>query len=88
MVEGALRLEAQQSEDARIFEIPLHELQESRRWEVRQVQRQHRTLPMLYFPHDGELLWGLSAYVVMHLLALTPDGAPLLFPCFRELDGA
>jgi 8-oxo-dGTP pyrophosphatase MutT (NUDIX family) len=69
------------SEVARIFTIPLAVLADSSAWRTEQMQRRGRTFPMYFCEHDGETLWGLSAYITMHLLDLFwPLGAPYELP--------
>ncbi len=79
------RLVAEPGEVARIFEIPLESLRERARWRVEQVTWQGGTWPVYYFDHDGELLWGLSAYITLHLLALSPEGGPFALDEARRL---
>lgn len=67
-------------EVARIFEIPLDALRVAGSWRVQQVHRWGATWPMYFFEWDGELLWGLSAYVTLGLLDLVPGGAPHALP--------
>jgi len=56
-------------EVARVFTIPLAALALPDRW--------RREGPLYYFDHDGEVLWGLSARIVLHLLEVAGAGAPL-----------
>lgn len=67
-------------EVARIFEVPVDALRDPTGWTVREVERHGVTWPVFYFPWDGEMLWGLSAYITLSLLALTPEGAPYALP--------
>ena len=65
------------SEVARIFTIPFSVLEDADAWRVTEVQRHGRKMPMFFCDHDGETLWGLSAYITLHLLDLFwPQGAP------------
>lgn len=77
-------------EVARIFEIPLDALGVPEAWRVQQVHRWGATWPMYAFEWDGELLWGLSAYVTMGLLDRGPHGAPHPLPAVppRPAPGA
>lgn len=69
------------TEVARIFSIPMEVLAEPAAWRVQDLERRGRTIPMYFCDHDGETLWGLSAYITMHLLDLFwPDGAPFDLP--------
>lgn len=68
-------------EVARIFDIPLPALRVADRWETRHRKDDTgRTWPLYYFPWDGETLWGLSAYITLQLLSLTPEGGPITLP--------
>ena len=73
-------LRADPREVARIFEVPLSDLAQVDRWTVQEVERDGIRWPVFYFPWDGEMLWGLSAYVTLSLLALTPSGSPHPLP--------
>src|SRR5262249_54230599 len=65
------RLVAAPAEVARIFTIPLEELIRPERWTQRELEDTSGTKrAVYYFEHDGELLWGLSARIVLHLLEL------------------
>ena len=69
-------LKPQPSEVARIFEIPVESLLESKGW----IARHHPSAggwPVFYFDFDGETLWGLSAFITLHLLDLSGLGAPV-----------
>jgi len=68
-------------EVARIFDIPLPALREAGGWVTRHRQDETgRTWPLHYFDWDGETLWGLSAYITLQLLSMTPDGTPIRLP--------
>ena len=67
-------------EVARIFSIPLKLLREKDRWEIKYMDTRGVRWPVYYFHYDGEMLWGLSAYITQLLLALTPEGAPFELP--------
>jgi 8-oxo-dGTP pyrophosphatase MutT (NUDIX family) len=62
-------LRAQPGEVARIFEIPLAGLALPGNWTAK-----------VEFEHEGEILWGLSARIVLALLDLTPGGSPISIP--------
>jgi 8-oxo-dGTP pyrophosphatase MutT (NUDIX family) len=61
-------LRPQQSEVARIFTIPVEALRRPEGWEMQRVERGGVVYPLYFFAHDGETLWGLSAYITLHLL--------------------
>lgn len=67
-------------EVARIFEIPWSVLQDAQSWRVEQMHRLGRDWPVYFCDYDDETLWGLSAYIALHLLSLTPQGAPHQLP--------
>ena len=67
-------------EVARIFFIPLDSLQQPERWVTRMVERYGRDWPLYFFEHDGETLWGLSAYMVLHFLDACGLGPPFDLP--------
>ncbi len=56
-------------EVARVFRIPLGELMQPDCW--RHEGRLH------LFDHDGEVLWGLSARIVLHLLEVAGAAGPI-----------
>jgi len=56
-------------EVARVFRIPLGDLKRPGRW--RREGRLH------FFDHDGEVLWGLSARIVLHLLEVAGAAGPV-----------
>jgi 8-oxo-dGTP pyrophosphatase MutT (NUDIX family) len=76
LVHGATELRPRAEEVARIFAIPLAELVDAGRWRVEERTRAGVRWPVYFFEHEGEMLWGLSAYFVMQLLAHLPAGAP------------
>lgn len=63
-------------EVARAFTIPLDDLRAPTRWTTRSWATRSGEVPVYYFEHDGELLWGLSAYVALQLLDSTEAGPP------------
>lgn len=74
-------LVADPTEVARIFRIPLPALREADGWSMKNhVGKRGKTWPVYYFPWDGETLWGLSAYITLQLLWLTPNGGPYQLP--------
>jgi hypothetical protein len=62
---------------ARIFDIPLSELQQADRWTWRDEMRATGRLRIAYFLHEGETLWGLSARIVLNLLEAGGLGSPV-----------
>lgn len=67
VIEADLPLIAQPSEIERIFYLPLHSVMESA-YEPHGIVWQGQ---MVYFPslrHDGEIIWGLTARILMSLL--------------------
>lgn len=66
-------------EVARIFDIPLSILLASESWRIDTVRHQKRQWPMYYCDHDGETLWGLSAYITLHMLDQSPLSMPFDF---------
>lgn len=83
-VAGVLRrvppLVAHEAEVARIFSIPVADLQQADRWTSREEERTGRRHLVHYFLHEGETLWGLSARIVLHLLAISALGSPVPLP--------
>ena len=64
------------AEVARVFSIPMAELLRAERWREKQIEWRGQPLTQYYFDHDGETLWGLSAYATLMLVALAaPPGA-------------
>ncbi len=82
-VEQVLGLKPQPEEVARIFEIPIDLLRQSTGWVRKYTSKHGRQWPVFYFEHDGETLWGLSAYVVLHLLDVCWSCAPFELPQAR-----
>lgn len=76
-------LSPQDEEVARIFSIPFLALHDPSGWRSEEVEHQGRRFPLYFFDWDGEVLWGLSAYITLGLLALTPEGAPFELPVAR-----
>jgi 8-oxo-dGTP pyrophosphatase MutT (NUDIX family) len=70
-------LRAEPAEVARIFSIPLEALARPEGWTSRTESLRGRDRTIHSFEHDGETLWGLSARIVLALLALTPAGTPV-----------
>ncbi len=67
-------------EVARVFTIPVHDLAQPQRWRTSEEERPRGRVSVHFFDHEGETLWGLSARIVLHLLALTPLGSSLPRP--------
>ncbi|MDF1561689.1 MAG: CoA pyrophosphatase [Deltaproteobacteria bacterium] len=82
-VEALPPLTPQDDEVARIFSIPFARLREAKGWRSQMVEHEGRTYPLYFFDWDGEVLWGLSAYITLALLDLTPEGAPFELPQAR-----
>jgi len=76
-VRGRPALVAQDSEVARIFEIPFAALLRPEGWRSKELEFRGRRGPLFYFDWDGESLWGLSAYITLSLLSLLPEGQAL-----------
>ena len=76
-------LTPQVEEVARIFSIPFARLREGSGWRSREVEHEGRRYPLYFFDWDGEVLWGLSAYITLSLLDLLPEGAPFELPRAR-----
>ncbi len=79
------QLRANPREVARIFDIPLGALGEAVRWETRYSLWEGHEVPIYSFSWDGELLWGLSAYITLQLLSLGNAGCPLSLPDWLRL---
>jgi len=65
-------LAANSREVSRIFAIPIDELLERSRWEVRPAEWRGKPIEQYYFRSQGETLWGLSALATLMMLALVP----------------
>ena len=61
-------LTPQSGEVARIFTIPVADLRTSGRWRTRMDRGPAGNRRIDYFEHDGEILWGLSARIVLDIL--------------------
>lgn len=75
-------LVAQPDEVARIFSVPLTALRVPDAWRMEMVTKNGVTWPLYFFEWDGETLWGLSAYITLHLLDLVGE-APFDVPAVR-----
>jgi len=74
-------LRADPGEVARIFTIPIEALLERPRWRTTEYEKLGNRWKVFFFDWDDETLWGLSAYIVLHLLELFPDvDAPFELP--------
>jgi len=82
-VETLPELTPQDEEVARIFSIPFDSLYEPEGWRSQEVEHEGKIYPLFFFDWDGEVLWGLSAYITLALLDLTPRGAPVPLPDTR-----
>lgn len=67
-------------EVARIFEVPIDALRETARWRTEHFQDGGQRWPVFFFDWDGEVLWGLSAYITLHLLDVGGFGTPFALP--------
>ena len=71
----------QPDEVARIFTVPIEALKDPTGWRKEMVTKNGVTWPLYFFDWDGEILWGLSAYITLHLLDLigeTPFEVPVV----------
>ncbi|MCA9539426.1 MAG: CoA pyrophosphatase [Myxococcales bacterium] len=73
-------LKAEPGEVARIFTVPLDALRVRDGWTIRYHEADGQRWPIHFFQWEGELLWGLSAYVTLQLLSLLPEGGPIDLP--------
>ena len=76
-------LVANPGEVARVFTIPLATLREPSGWTTRSWSTRKGPVPVYYFDYDGEVLWGLSAYVTLQLLNLSEIGPPFPIADYR-----
>ncbi len=60
------------AEVARVFTIPLEALGRPGGWRREEWTLHGRPVPVDFFEHDGEVLWGLSARIVKDLISLMP----------------
>ena len=79
-VRGAPRWAPAAGEVARVFEVPVAELAQVERWRVETHELFGRRWPVYFFDHDGEVLWGLSAYIALATLEHLAEGAPFALP--------
>ena len=70
-------LQANPQEVDRIFTIPIDTLIQSHRWRCKYHTWGNQSWPIYYFDYDGELLWGLSAYMTLIMLRLSRYGSPM-----------
>jgi 8-oxo-dGTP pyrophosphatase MutT (NUDIX family) len=57
-------------EVARVFAVPLAELADRPRWQVKTHERGGRTYELPHFYADGEDIWGLTAFMLLRLVEL------------------
>ena len=78
-VDGGLPpLVAERGEVARIFSVRLSELRDPARWETRgQTWRGGLVFNQFYFSHEGETIWGLSAYATLQLISMAYGASPV-----------
>ena len=78
-VEGDLPpLVAERGEVARIFSVPMLELRDPARWETRgQTWRGGLVFNQFYYAHEGETIWGLSAYAALQLINVAYGASPV-----------
>ena len=70
-------------EVARVFEVPLEAMSHRDGWRVEPMQRGDRRWPVYFFDYDGEVVWGLTGYIILRLLMYSPWGSP--YPIQTEL---
>jgi len=80
LVSSLPELRPDPKEVARIFSIPLQTLLSPASWRVEEASRGKFSWPMPFCDYDGEVLWGLTAYIAVHLLEFWPEGPPLEIP--------
>ena len=80
LINGFPELHPEPAEVARIFTIPIAELEKSDGWTIRSYSQRGHDFPVFYFDWDGETLWGLSAYITLQLLSLNEGGGPCELP--------
>ena len=71
-------------EVARIFEVPLSELQRPELWRQERRPWRDREISVFFFRHQGETLWGLSAHATLLMLDLLQVGAPVDLAEYQE----
>lgn len=78
-VDGSLPpLVAERGEVARIFSVRMSELRDPARWETRgQTWRGGLVFNQFYFAHEGETIWGLSAYATLQLISMAYGASPV-----------
>jgi 8-oxo-dGTP pyrophosphatase MutT (NUDIX family) len=64
-------------EVAKVFTIPIKELIDPQRWTMKWKVWEELNWPIFYFEHQGETLWGMSAYVTLLTLHHSHLGAPV-----------
>jgi 8-oxo-dGTP pyrophosphatase MutT (NUDIX family) len=79
-VRAVPELRPEPAEVARIFDIPFDALLDRDRWDMQEHAHRGRKWPVYYFPWDGETLWGLSAYITLHLLHILAEDSPFEAP--------
>jgi 8-oxo-dGTP pyrophosphatase MutT (NUDIX family) len=72
------------NEVAHIFTIPIKELVLKDRWELKWKEWENKSWPIYYFQHQGEVLWGMSAYITLLTLHYSEFGAPVDISWFLQ----
>ena len=78
---------ANPSEVARIFTIPLRELQRRERWSSETTEWRGQPFENFSFAHDGEKLYGLSAFATLMLIAIGEPASSAPVPSWFQPAG-
>jgi 8-oxo-dGTP pyrophosphatase MutT (NUDIX family) len=73
MIPWPYSIQTQSQEVSRVFTIPLSWLADPKHWELRQraLPPPFEPVPVIFFqPYDGELLWGISAALMVSLIEI------------------
>ena len=85
LVRSSVRWRTNPMEVAKIFTIPLSQLQEQNRWRAEFKTWGSRQVPIYYFDYEGETLWGLSAFATLLTLRLTRAGTPVQLDDYERI---
>lgn len=78
LLEGDVVYRPDSREVARVFHVPLVALLRRESWEVHEHQYKSKSIPIWYFHYDGEVIWGVTGYILHHFLEYLWESLPAL----------
>ncbi len=68
VLRGPVEYRPEQGEVARVFHVPLRELLDRDRWEQHVHTYKSKEVPLWYFHHGEEVIWGVTGQILRELL--------------------